>query len=89
MVEQQPVEGGVMCDASLQQQGIRSLSEFGHRPAPVILACNPIDQASPFQALDGSGESTGTEPDSASQPRHALGASGMRQCAQQLKFPEW
>ncbi len=78
-----------MGDPGLHQQGAPSRGQFGHRPPPVILAGNAVDQATPFQAFDGPGETTGTEPDHASQPGHALGTSGMGQCAQQLEFPEW
>ncbi len=78
-----------MGDTGLGQQGIPGLGQFGHCPTPVILAGNAVDQATPFQAFDGSGETTGTEPDHASQLGHALGTSGMGQRPQQLEFPEW
>lgn len=88
VVEQQPAEGGVMGDAGLQQQGSPCHRQLSHRPAPVFLACHARDQASPFQALDGSGEPTWAEPDRAREPGHALGAPGLSQRTQQVKLTE-
>jgi hypothetical protein len=88
MVEQQLVEGRVIGNAGHSQQGGSCLGQLRHRPAPIVLARNTSDQAAPFQALDGPGEPAGAEPDSASQPGHALGASRVSQRTQQLEFPE-
>lgn len=77
-----------MGDVGILQQGSPCRRELSHRPAPVLLASNAIDQASPFQALDSPGQPAGTESYSTGYPGHALGTAGMRQSAQEFEFPE-
>ena len=77
-----------MGDAGILQKGSPCRRELSHRPTPVFLASNAKDQASPFQALNGTGKPTWTEPDEVGQPSHALAAPGVGKRTQQLELPQ-